>query len=179
MTAKELIANLHFSGSIDPAECFLYLAAHAHEARLAGGQRLLDQSDFTAWLIELAQALRQRATSNGEKRVDRTCPRCGHIHEGDRECGAWLGAGRFYPVRTGGAGMSAILFGQILGAISAVIFLALLVALIRDAGYKAGVKDGYAIGYGAGKRDEGNWWLELEHDTLQVREKIWREEAQR
>lgn len=26
--------------------------------------------------------------------LDKTCPRCGHLHEGDAECGVLLGSGR-------------------------------------------------------------------------------------
>lgn len=95
MTAKELVANLRAAGEIDPAECFLYMAAHAHELRLEHGQRLLDQIDFTAWLIEVSRALASRdqiLVSRTEN--DRTCPRCGHIHEGERECGSEIGGGR-------------------------------------------------------------------------------------
>lgn len=60
MTAKELVAYLRAGGPVDPAECLLYMAAHAHEFRLAGGQRLLDQLDFTSFLIEVSLALNGR-----------------------------------------------------------------------------------------------------------------------
>ncbi len=83
MTAKELISDLRAMNALDPRECFLYLAAHAHEARLANGCRLLDQTDFTAWLLELSEAAKPQA-------LDKTCPRCGHVHEGDRECGVFI-----------------------------------------------------------------------------------------
>jgi hypothetical protein len=95
MTAKDLVANLRAGGAIDPAECLLYMAAHAHEFRLSGGQRLLDQTDFTAWLIEVSRALAGRSHILASRiEHDRTCPRCGHLHEGDRECGVLLGGER-------------------------------------------------------------------------------------
>ncbi len=56
MTAKEAIANLRAAGADEPVEYFLYLANHSHEARLAGGGRLTDGTDFIAWLRELAEA---------------------------------------------------------------------------------------------------------------------------
>lgn len=96
MTAKDLVANLRAGGPVDPAECLLYMAAHAHEFRLEDGQRLNDQTDFTAWLIEVSRALAGRdhiLASRMEN--DRTCPRCGHLHEGERECGVFLGGGGF------------------------------------------------------------------------------------
>lgn len=96
MTARELVASLRAAGPVDPAECLLYMAAHAHEFRLSGGQRLLDQIDFTSFLIEVSQALagRDQILANRAEN-DRTCPRCGHLHEGDRECGVFLGGGGF------------------------------------------------------------------------------------
>jgi hypothetical protein len=58
MNARELITHLRSKGgTIEPAEYFLYLAAHAHEARLNDGSRLLDQTDFTTFLIEVAKEL--------------------------------------------------------------------------------------------------------------------------
>jgi hypothetical protein len=26
--------------------------------------------------------------------IDRTCPRCGHLHQGEKECGEQIGGGR-------------------------------------------------------------------------------------
>jgi hypothetical protein len=98
MTAKEAIANLRATGADDPVEYFLYLANHVHEARLTNGSRLNDAIDIALWLTELAEAIRvpslDLAEIESKRRADLTCPRCGHIHEGDRECGAFIGGGR-------------------------------------------------------------------------------------
>lgn len=114
MTAPELIANLRAMNAIsaDPRELFLYLAAHVHQCRLADGQRLNDLTDFEAWLIELAQAAKppqngcaqqaQRAQMDVDRQgpfhlghaVLNTCPHCGHVHQGEKECGEPVGGGR-------------------------------------------------------------------------------------
>jgi hypothetical protein len=57
MTAKELIANIRgraLGAGASPRDLFNYLADQVYEARLADGQRLLDGTDFKAWLRELA-----------------------------------------------------------------------------------------------------------------------------
>jgi hypothetical protein len=95
MTAKEAIANLRAAGATDPVEYFLYLANHAHEARLGGGSRLNDSIDIAMWLAELAEAIRLEGLASRGIALDKTCPRCGHIHEGDIECGMFIGSGQF------------------------------------------------------------------------------------
>jgi hypothetical protein len=95
MTAKEAIANLRLMGHQPIGYvAFLYLAAHADEARLAGGERLNDATDFAAWLIELANAVRAQEPATLNPALNRTCPRCGHVHQGEAECGEPLGGGR-------------------------------------------------------------------------------------
>jgi hypothetical protein len=76
---------------------FRYLAEQVYDAHLDDGQRLLDATDFKAWLRELAEA----STVHGQPfagfhrgSLHDTCPRCGHIHQGDAECGEDLGGGR-------------------------------------------------------------------------------------
>ena len=112
MTAKEAITNLRSTGATEPIEYFLYLADH-HEARLADGQRLNDLTDFAAWLRELAEAASPQPLSLAPVRICAsfkgprfvlgpvevqklsqlaTCPRCGHIHQGEEECGMFMGA---------------------------------------------------------------------------------------
>jgi hypothetical protein len=71
------------------------------------------------------------------------------------------------------------IFGLICAAISLLSFSVCTHLLFHRRGYQSGVKDGYAQGYEAGKRDEGNWWLRLEYETLEARKEIWREEAER
>lgn len=93
MTAKELIDHLRACGPQDLNVVFHYLADRVHESRLEGGQRLLDSTDFTIWLRELGNAWRE-AEHHGFLPVHNTCPRCGHIHQGDAECGEDIGGGR-------------------------------------------------------------------------------------
>jgi hypothetical protein len=47
----------------------------------------------------------------------------------------------------------------------------LLVALLRDIVY--------AQGYAHGRRDEQDWWSDLENATDEARKQIWREEARK
>jgi hypothetical protein len=106
MKADELIAELRAMGQQDAAVIFNYLAKHAMEARLAGGQRLCDVTDFAAWLRELSEAAkvpappyfpsrdqRPAARPAAQSRWDKTCPRCGHVHQGGAECGEAMGGG--------------------------------------------------------------------------------------
>lgn len=119
MTAKELIANLRSLGTLDGHVIFNYLAEHTYEAKLATGQQLRDASDFKAFLRELAEEAKipgpshfrrstevSTAAGNGtgpkvlppapqRRYEDATCPRCGHVHEGDGECGVLIGGGRY------------------------------------------------------------------------------------
>jgi hypothetical protein len=103
MTAKEFIASI---GPIDPQETsamFFYLAEHVREAQLADGRHLCLIADFSDWLRELAEAAIARAVARNPQMVvtrpaarstDRTCPRCGHVHQSAQECEADLGGGR-------------------------------------------------------------------------------------
>jgi hypothetical protein len=88
MNSQELIQNLLRMGPQDTCVIFNYLADHAAEARLANGERLCDVTDVVVWLRELGDA------ASHVEIVDRTCPRCGHIHQGDTECGEPIGGGR-------------------------------------------------------------------------------------
>lgn len=107
MTAKQLIDLLRPQKEM--CGVFHGLADTVSEARLADGQRLCDATDFAAWLRELAEETRvQRlpasdSPGNGtcpkvmresHRSIHDTCPRCGHIHQGDAECGEDLGGGR-------------------------------------------------------------------------------------
>ncbi len=110
MTAAEAIRTLQAEGAHEPIEYFLFLANHAHELRLANGGRLNDGTDWKAFLRELAETSEAldrkspRATDctfvnappkrMSSKAVDLTCPRCGHVHQGESECGEALGGGR-------------------------------------------------------------------------------------
>lgn len=97
MKPREFVAIVPSSALIDPAEFLLFMASRAHELLLEDGQRLNDLTDFTTCLLEISRAL--QGWNNGPSRpiaVDRTCPRCGHVHEGDnsKECGFDIGGGR-------------------------------------------------------------------------------------
>ena len=109
MTAAEAIRNLQSMGAHEPIEYFLFLANHAHELRLANGGRLNDGTDWKAFLRELADSSEafdrkpprlayctfvNPLPRTSSKAVDLTCPRCGHVHQGESECGEALGGGR-------------------------------------------------------------------------------------
>ena len=102
MTARELISNLRRCGPQSLTVIFHYVADRAHELRLADGQKLNDCLDFAAMLRELGEAARltrpELLDSPPQLRtvstLDPTCPRCGHVHEGDKECGAEIARGR-------------------------------------------------------------------------------------
>lgn len=100
MNAKQVISQLRARPHAQLPNLTVVLRCLAHsvyDARLEDGQRLLDATDFKAWLIELAEA----STVHGQpfehphsSRLENTCPRCGHIHQGEAECGEDLGGGR-------------------------------------------------------------------------------------
>jgi hypothetical protein len=99
MTAKELIANIRgraLGAGAGPRDLFNYLCDQVSEARLADGRRLRDETDFKAWLRELAEASELRLTRDQvlNRSLLETCPRCGHLHESGTECGALMGGGR-------------------------------------------------------------------------------------
>jgi hypothetical protein len=98
MNAKEVISSIRaraLGAGAGPRDLFNYLAEQVYEARLSDGQRLLDATDFNAWLRELAEASTYPTmTLSHERTIQDTCPRCGHIHEGINECGADIGGSR-------------------------------------------------------------------------------------
>lgn len=71
MTARDAVRQLHALGAKDSAEYFSFLAAHVPEFRLANGSRLCDATDFSAWLVELREALLELGP------LFPACPRCG------------------------------------------------------------------------------------------------------
>jgi hypothetical protein len=91
VTAKELVSKLRAQPQMGLSVIFSYLADHVYEARLSFGTRprLNDAGDFQAWLRELSEAAQIPGRA-----VDKTCPRCGHIHQAHDECGEELGGGR-------------------------------------------------------------------------------------
>jgi hypothetical protein len=115
MTAKELISTFRILGPQEASVIFTYLADQVYDAKLATGQRILDATDFTAWLRELAEAAKvsdfsqSTQVSSGtefgtspkvmprppQPRWDRSCPDCGHEHEGRNDCAKSLGEGKF------------------------------------------------------------------------------------
>lgn len=99
MTARELVSTFRPLSFPATEDFFLYLAAHIPEMRLSDGQRLNDATDFAAFLRELADVLESQRTcrapaAEAREKLDHTCPRCGHIHEGILECGMEIGSGR-------------------------------------------------------------------------------------
>jgi hypothetical protein len=115
MTAEELVATLRMLGPQDASVIFTFLADHAYDSTLRSGQKLRDVTDFAIWLRELAEVARLGCYPNGHGPVDTapagirtrpkvmraaqprwqdTCPRCGHVHQGEAECGEQMGGGR-------------------------------------------------------------------------------------
>ena len=94
MKSREFVAIVPSSALLDPAEFLLFMAARAHELRLEDGQRLCDLTDFTTCMLEISRAL--NGWNSSPIALDRTCPRCGHLHEGDnsKECGFEIAPGR-------------------------------------------------------------------------------------
>ena len=118
MTPAELIRQIR---PLSLAEKLDVLADHALIVK-RNGHVLFNIDDFTGWLHDLAEEARHPSVpqSGGEKPGEvfldklrsgelptapfgnaapkppehKHCPRCGHIHEGVRECGADMGGGR-------------------------------------------------------------------------------------
>ena len=112
MNAQQMIGALRsIARQIPPSShradlLFRFLADNVCMARLNSGARVLDQIDFAQWLRELADASltssgRSCPSGVGGRPIqgyfeirDRTCPRCGHVHQGSAECGEEIGGGR-------------------------------------------------------------------------------------
>lgn len=97
MIAQEIIAELRTRGLDVSPEIFDYLAEHIYDAELFGGHRISDASDAVGLMRELASAARFAALPVATMRrrlIESTCPRCGHIHQGEAECGEEMGGGR-------------------------------------------------------------------------------------
>lgn len=69
------------------------LAEDVHRIELADGQHINDQIDFSALLREI-EAVIDHEEMQRTVPVSRVCPRCGHVHQGDSECGQEMGPGR-------------------------------------------------------------------------------------
>jgi hypothetical protein len=121
MKPQELVADLHALGPGQSSRETLlytrlllrYLADHVHRAELQNGMQLRDATDFVAWLREVADEAASAAPAITETmcsadigkrslvsfrapqpRWEDSCPRCGHVHQGDAECGEPIGGGR-------------------------------------------------------------------------------------
>ena len=106
MNPSELVSNLRTLGNQELHIFLNYLADHWHELRLQSGGRLLDGSDAKEFLREAAEyAMPAREFSSpvefgnhklraSGRVIDSTCPRCGHIHQGEQECGTQMGRDR-------------------------------------------------------------------------------------
>ena len=110
MTFVELIADLLAADRASMTELLFgrlllrSLADHAHDLQLSNGSYLSDVTSFRDGLRESAEALRikpQPVSTFGNHKlrasgrvIDSTCPRCGHIHQGEQECGTQMGRDR-------------------------------------------------------------------------------------
>ncbi len=73
---------------------------------------------------------------------------------------------RNLPVRDGGFGVNFYI----------AILLLILMCLCEQHGYNDGRKRGKEEGYRLGRIDADKWWLGIEEQADQARQKIWREE---
>jgi hypothetical protein len=96
MTSTDAICAMRSLGLLaeDPRPFLLFLASHYAELRLKNGQRLLDASDWQQFFLEMVDAWKATSVSNKVVSISLVCHRCGHQHEGDRECGVDCGGGR-------------------------------------------------------------------------------------
>jgi hypothetical protein len=99
MTAAELIIARPLG--LTESELFLLLADSVYVARLSDGRQVRDAIDFREWLLELAAASKTEGQLLGDQNLPRHnftfhnhCPRCGHVHLGENECGEWMGVER-------------------------------------------------------------------------------------
>lgn len=108
MTPSELVSHLAPYDRARLALIFEYLGVKTYALTLENGKPLSDVIDFSVFCQELSTALKsprlgEPANAPIEIRtrprtmsrsVHDTCPRCGHVHEGDRECGVEIGRGQ-------------------------------------------------------------------------------------
>ena len=109
MTTVELIADYLHLGPQDLNVLLQFIADHLYELRLSNGAYLYDGTDFKQAFVEMAEELRKAnrtkvpwmvnqrpcpKVTNTHRSWSDTCPRCGHIHEGEMECGASMGKDR-------------------------------------------------------------------------------------
>lgn len=70
------------------------------------------------------------------------------------------------------------ILGVVALSVGILVFLVATHLSFHRRGFKKGYLDGYGEGFTAGRKQADNWWIGLEDQANQVREKIWREEAQ-
>ncbi len=107
MNAKQMVEVMRTFPAGDVRARFYILASKIYDARLKSGERLTDAIDFKAWLCEIGdeyartEASKPAERSTGPKVIprlgmelqqERTCPRCGHVHQGEYECETDMGA---------------------------------------------------------------------------------------
>ena len=117
--SAELAQKIGLRGDGRSRILLLVLAQCIYDARLENNMRVLDASDMKEWLLELAawclcpalpsNALPAMAAPENAAPensgiagqiftfplLHATCPGCGHLHEGDGECGSYIGSGKF------------------------------------------------------------------------------------
>jgi hypothetical protein len=117
MNASELLSNFRALGPQPLNVVLQYLADHFHEFRTRTGHKLFTGEDTQMFLeesadvatkvcpldelVEVSQRLELQATPKAlppapQPRYDSTCPRCGHKHTGDGECGMFMGMSAGY-----------------------------------------------------------------------------------
>ena len=104
MTPKQTAAELRAVGHQDLNVTLNSLADQIPKACFESGARVLDASDFSQWLREVAECWRNPTAAPAPRQImgqftvrDYACPDCGHEHEAKAECKFYLGEGRFCP----------------------------------------------------------------------------------
>ena len=106
MTPSQMIELMRCIGRSDALINFRLLADNVPGARLKDGRRLANILDFSAWLRELGEeAARTEVSLSAERSTglkvtprlelrleqEPVCHGCGHVHEGEYECGKDMG----------------------------------------------------------------------------------------
>lgn len=110
MTARDFIAKLSPFELERTALIFEYLAVCIPDCQLLRGAHLHDASDFMAFALEVSAEAKAKLALAGSStevpklhefrprskvtKLDDTCPRCGHVHQENSECGCPMGGGR-------------------------------------------------------------------------------------
>jgi hypothetical protein len=58
-------------------------------------KRFVTGAEISLWTTLQMNAIGVERILASRANLDKTCPRCGHVHEGDSECGQFMGGGGY------------------------------------------------------------------------------------